>query len=48
MNSISVICALGGRGTMKKKARIKSATMKAKWKMYEPLVASGSSMTISG
>jgi len=47
MNSMSVICALGGSGIKKKKAMTNNADMKAKWKMYEPLVASGSSITES-
>jgi hypothetical protein len=45
---MSVTCVLGGGGIKKKKARMKQATMKEKWNIYEPLVASGSSITYSG
>lgn len=48
MNSMSVICDLGGGGTIKKNARMKQESISAKWNRYEPLVASGISMTYSG
>jgi hypothetical protein len=38
----------GGGGIRKKNARINAATISEKWKMYEPLVASGISITYSG
>ncbi|PZM79169.1 MAG: hypothetical protein DKT66_22065 [Candidatus Melainabacteria bacterium] len=45
---MSVTCVLGGGGIKKKKARMKQATIKEKWNMYDPLVASGNSITYSG